>query len=294
MKNFFLVLILFFSINVVFSNDIILLIDNGQFKAAEKQIKSKLNSTPNDLNTLILKGILITKSDSPQNGLNFFLNLETKFKNTPEILNNIGVIYSLLGNTPKAVDYFEKSIKSKQFSNDAFTNLRNSLAKIASETYSKALNIKKEKNKLDQLSFSYLLSSQETKIAINKNNTLEELPIEKKLVSKKQAQDLINNWISAWTNNDFTSYKNSYKDDFKGRFLTHQDWLDNREPRVKYTKNIIIKINNLQIVEQSDSKFKVKFTQDYSSSAIKSVGTKTLEFTLIDNVFKISSEIFSK
>ena len=294
MKNFFLVLILFFSINVVFSNDIILLIDNGQFEAAEKQIKSKLNSTPNDLNTLILKGILITKSDSPQNGLNFFLNLETKFKNTPEILNNIGVIYSLLGNTPKAVDYFEKSIKSKQFSNDAFTNLRNSLAKIASETYSKALNIKKEKNKLDQLSFSYLLSSQETKIAIDKNNTLEELPVEKKLVSKKQAQDLINNWISAWTNNDFTSYKNSYIDDFKGRFLSHQDWLDNREPRVKYTKNIIIKINNLQIVEQSDSKFKVRFTQDYSSSAIKSVGTKILEFTLIDNVFKISSEIFSK
>ena len=294
MKNFFLVLILFFSINVVFSNDIILLIDNGQFEAAEKQIKSKLNSTPNDLNTLILKGILITKSDSPQNGLNFFLNLETKFKNTPEILNNIGVIYSLLGNTPKAVDYFEKSIKSKQFSNDAFTNLRNSLAKIASETYSKALNIKKEKNKLDQLSFSYLLSSQETKIAIDKNNTLEELPVEKKLVSKKQAQDLINNWISAWTNNDFTSYKNSYIDDFKGRFLSHQDWLDNREPRVKYTKNIIIKINNLQIIEESDSKFKVRFTQDYSSSAIKSVGTKILEFTLIDNVFKISSEIFSK
>ena len=294
MKNFFLVLILFFSINVVFSNDIILLIDNGQFEEAEKQIKSKLNSTPNDLNTLILKGILITKSDSPQNGLNFFLNLETKFKNTPEILNNIGVIYSLLGNTPKAVDYFEKSIKSKQFSNDAFTNLRNSLAKIASETYSKALNIKKEKNKLDQLSFSYLVSSQETKMAIEKNNTLEELPIEKKLVSKKQAQDLINNWISAWTNNDFTSYKNSYIDDFKGRFLSHQDWLDNREPRVKYTKNIIIKINNLQIVEQSDSKFKVRFTQDYSSSTIKSVGTKILEFTLIDNVFKISSEIFSK
>ena len=294
MKNFFLVLILFFSINVVFSNDIILLIDNGQFEAAEKQIKSKLNSTPNDLNTLILKGILITKSDSPQNGLNFFLNLETKFKNTPEILNNIGVIYSLLGNTPKAVDYFEKSIKSKQFSNDAFTNLRNSLAKIASETYSKALNIKKEKNKLDQLSFSYVLSSQETKVVIDKKNTIEDLPIEKKLVSKKLARDLINNWISAWTNNDFTSYKNSYKDDFKGRFLTHQDWLDNREPRVKYTKNIIIKINNLQIVEQSDSKFKVKFTQDYSSSAIKSVGTKTLEFTLIDNVFKISSEIFSK
>ena len=294
MKNFFLVLILFFSINVVFSNDIILLIDNGEFEAAEKQIKSKLNSTPNDLNTLILKGILITKSDSPQNGLNFFLNLETKFKNTPEILNNIGVIYSLLGNTPKAVDYFEKSIKSKQFSNDAFTNLRNSLAKIASETYSKALNIKKEKNKLDQLSFSYVLSSQETKVVIDKKNTIEDLPIEKKLVSKKLARDLINNWISAWTNNDFTSYKNSYIDDFKGRFLSHQDWLDNREPRVKYTKNIIIKINNLQIVEQSDSKFKVRFTQDYSSSAIKSVGTKILEFTLIDNVFKISSEIFSK
>ena len=294
MKNFFLVLILFFSINVVFSNDIILLIDNGQFEAAEKQIKSKLNSTPNDLNTLILKGILITKSDSPQNGLNFFLNLETKFKNTPEILNNIGVIYSLLGNTPKAVDYFEKSIKSKQFSNDAFTNLRNSLAKIASETYSKALNIKKEKNKLDKLSFSYMLTSQENKVAIDKNNTIEDLPIEKKLVSKKLARDLINNWISAWTNNDFTSYKSSYIDDFKGRFLSHQDWLDNREPRVKYTKNIIIKINNLQIVEQSDSKFKVRFTQDYSSSTIKSVGTKTLEFTLIDNVFKISSEIFSK
>ena len=294
MKNFFLVLILFFSINVVFSNDIILLIDNGQFKAAEKQITSKLKLAPNDLNTLILKGILLTKSDSPKNGLNFFLNLETKFKDTPEILNNIGVIYSLLGNTNKSVDYFEKAIKSKQFSNDAFTNLRNSLAKIASETYSKALNIKKEKNKLDQLSFSYVLSSQETKVAINKNNIKEELPIEKKLVSKKLAQDLINNWVSAWTNNDFISYKNSYIDDFKGRFLSHQDWLDNREPRVKYSKNIIIKINNLKIIEQSDNKFKVKFTQDYSSSVIKSVGTKTLEFTLIDNVFKISGEIFSK
>jgi len=294
LKNFFLVLILFFSINVVFSNDIILLIDNGQFKAAEKQINSKLKSVPNDLNTLILKGILLTKSDSPQNGLNFFLNLENKFKDTPEILNNIGVIYSLLGNTNKSVDYFEKAIKSKQFSNDAFTNLRNSLAKIASETYSKALNIKKEKSKLDHLSFSYVLSSQETKVAIDKNNTIEEHPIEKKLVSEKLAQDLINNWVSAWTNNDFISYKNSYIDDFKGRFLSHQDWLDNREPRVKYSKSIIIKINNLQIIEQSDKKFKVKFTQDYSSNAIKSVGTKTLEFTLIDNVFKISGEIFSR
>ena len=294
MKNFFLVLILFFSINVVFSNDIILLIDNGQFKAAEKQITSKLKSAPNDLNTLILKGILLTKSDSPKNGLTFFLNLETKFKDTPEILNNIGVIYSLLGNTNKSVDYFEQAIKSKQFSNDAFTNLRNSLAKIASETYSKALNIENEKNTLDQLSFSYELSSQETKVAINKNITKEELPIEKKLVSKKLAQDLINNWVGAWTNNDFISYKNSYIVDFKGRFLSHQDWLDNREPRVKYSKNIIIKINNLKIIEQSDNKFKVKFTQDYSSSAIKSVGTKTLEFTLIDNIFKISSEIFSK
>ena len=294
MKNFFLVLILFFSINVVFSNDIILLIDNGQFKAAEKQITSKLKLAPNDLNTLILKGILLTKSDSPKNGLNFFLNLETKFKDTPEILNNIGVIYSLLGNTNKSVDYFEKAIKSKQFSNDAFTNLRSSLAKIASETYSKALNIENEKNTLDQLSFSYELSSQETKLAINKNITKEELPIEKKLVSKKLAQDLINNWVGAWTNNDFISYKNSYIDDFKGRFLSHQDWLDNREPRVKYSKSIIIKINNLKIIEQSDNKFKVKFTQDYSSSAIKSVGTKTLEFTLIDNVFKISGEIFSK
>ena len=294
MKNFFLVLILFFSINVVFSNDIILLIDNGQFKAAEKQITSKLKLAPNDLNTLILKGILLTKSDSPKNGLNFFLNLETKFKDTPEILNNIGVIYSLLGNTNKSVDYFEKAIKSKQFSNDAFTNLRNSLAKIASETYSKALNIKKEKSKLDHLSFSYVLSSQETKVAIDKNNIKEEPPIEKKLVSEKLAQDLINNWVSAWTNNDFISYKNSYIDDFKGRFLSHQDWLDNREPRVKYSKNIIIKINNLKIIEQSDNKFKVKFTQDYSSNAIKSLGTKTLEFTLIDNVFKISGEIFSK
>ena len=294
MKNFFLVFILFFSINVVFSNDIILLIDNGQFKAAEKQIDSKLNSSPDDLNTLILKGILITKSESPQNGLDFFLNLETKFENTPEILNNIGVIYSLEGKTTNAIKYFEKAIKSKQFSNDAFTNLRNSLAKIAAETYSKALNIKNEKNTLNQISFSYELSSQETKVAINKNNTIEEIPIEKKLISKKLAQDLINNWVRAWTNNNFIAYKNSYIVDFKGRFLSHQDWLDNREPRVKYPKNIIIKINNLQIIEQSDSKFKVRFTQDYSSNAIKSVGTKTIEFTLIDNVFKISRELFSK
>ena len=220
--------------------------------------------------------------------------MEIKFKSTPEVLNNIGVIYSMVGNTGKAIDYFEKAIKSKQFSNDAFTNLRNSLARIASDTYSKALNIKKEKSSLDQLFFSYELSSQETKLAINENNTIENLPKEKKLISKKIAVDLINKWVSPWTNNDFISYKNSYTNDFKGRFLTHQGWLDNREPRVKYSKNIVIKINNLQITEQSDDKFKVSFIQDYSSNVIKSVGTKTLEFILIDKVYKISNEIFSK
>ena len=115
-----------------------------------------------------------------------------------------------------------------------------------------------------------------------------------KLVSKKLALDLVNNWVSAWTSNDFISYKNNYINDFKGRFLSHQDWLDNREPRIKYSKNIIIKINNLQITEQDYNKFKVSFTQDYSSNVIKSIGTKTLEFVLIDNVYKISSEIFSK
>ena len=138
-----------------------------------------------------------------------------------------------------------------------------------------------------------MLSSQETKVAIDKN-ILKKNFLLKKIGFKKLAQDLINNWVSAWTNNDFISYKNSYIDDFKGRFLSHQDWLDNREPRVKYSKSIIIKINNLQIIEQSDKNSKSNLLKDYSSSAIKSVGTKTLEFTLIDNVFKISSEIFSK
>ena len=156
------------------------------------------------------------------------------------------------------------------------------------------MNIKNEKNTLNKISFSYELSSQEIKLVKNENNTIEKLPKEKELVSKKQAIDLINNWVNAWANNDFISYKNNYTNDFKGRFLSHQDWLNNREPRVKYSKNIIIEINNLQIIERSDNKFKVRFIQNYSSNAIKSVGTKTLEFTLIDNVFKISSEVFSK
>jgi tetratricopeptide (TPR) repeat protein len=294
LKNFFLVFILFFSINVAFSNDIILLIENGQFKVAENQINSKLNSSPNDLNILVLKGILITKSESPQKGLNFFLDLDTQFKNTPEILNNIGVVYSLIGNSTKAIYYFEKAIKSKQFSSDAYTNLRNSLAKIASETYSKALNIKKEKNKLNQLTFSYELSSQETKFAKNENINIKGRPLEEKLISNKQALDLINKWIGSWTDNDFISYKNSYINGFKGRFSSHQGWLDNREPRVKYSKNIIIKISNLQIIEQNNDKFKVSFTQDYSSNVIKSLGKKTLEFTLVDNNYKISNELFSK
>ena len=88
MKNFFLVFILFFSINVVFSNDIILLIDNGQFKEAEKQITSKLKSAPNDLNTLI-KGQFGESSSKDLESVTRLRNIEVQIsKLVDELVNS--------------------------------------------------------------------------------------------------------------------------------------------------------------------------------------------------------------
>ncbi len=99
-------------------------------------------------------------------------------------------------------------------------------------------------------------------------------------------------WKNAWANQSSFKYIDSYVEGYtSSKFNTHNAWKAHRINRITKPDFIKINISNIKVVNYSNSSAKIKFTQHYQSDSFEDISEKILVFKLIDDQWKITSEI---
>ena len=113
---------------------------------------------------------------------------------------------------------------------------------------------------------------------------------ETKSIPEEDVRNLVIKWVASWESGDIKTYRGCYASDFQSKGMNLNNWVTYKNNIRQKSKNISIKIDDLQISVDENNAM-ARFTQTYSSSILKDKGTKTLELKKIKNEWKIYREI---
>ena len=119
------------------------LIKNGQSTQALKLIDDALAKNPTDPAMRFRRGVTLSTLDRKAEALQVFQKLVEDHPEMPSPYNNLAVLYASQGDYDKARAALEKAIRTNPAYATAYQNLGDVYAQLASQAYSKALQLDK-------------------------------------------------------------------------------------------------------------------------------------------------------
>ena len=113
----------------------------GQMSEALSKADQFLAAKPRDAQMRFLKGVIQTESGKPTEAIATFTKLTEDFPELPEPYNNLAVLYASQSQFDKARAALEMAIRTNPSYATAHENLGDVYAKLASQAYSKALQL---------------------------------------------------------------------------------------------------------------------------------------------------------
>jgi murein L,D-transpeptidase YafK len=113
---------------------------------------------------------------------------------------------------------------------------------------------------------------------------------ETKSISKEDIRNLVKKWATSWQSGNMKTYRGCYASNFQSKGMNLDSWISHKADVRKNSKNINIRVDDLQISEDANIATAV-FTQYYSSSIINSKSKKKLELRKINDEWRIYREI---
>jgi tetratricopeptide (TPR) repeat protein len=113
----------------------------GQFGEAIVKADQFLAGKPKDPQMRFLKGVILTEQGKPQDAITQFTKLIEDYPELPEPYNNLAVLQAGQGQFDKARAALEMAIRTNPSYATAHENLGDVYAKLASQAYSKALQL---------------------------------------------------------------------------------------------------------------------------------------------------------
>jgi ketosteroid isomerase-like protein len=113
---------------------------------------------------------------------------------------------------------------------------------------------------------------------------------ETKSIPEEAVRNLVTKWLTSWKSGDMKTYRSCYTSDFQSKVMNLDAWVSHKTNVRQKSKNISIRIDNLQISAGANTATAV-FTQHYSSAILKYSGKKKLELRKINDEWKIYREI---
>lgn len=122
-------------------DDINQLAEQGHTAQALERLNSYLGKQPKDAKALFLKGVLLAESEKQDDAIKVFKGLTEQYPQLPAPYNNLAVLYAYQGNYDKAQAALEAAIRTHPSYATAHENLGDIYARMASESYSRALQL---------------------------------------------------------------------------------------------------------------------------------------------------------
>lgn len=136
-------LILFLSISAHANEyaEITKLLDSSRFIEALNRTEQHLKAKPRDTQMQFTRGVVLTQLGRNSEAIAAFTKITEEFPELPEPFNNLAVLYANQNQFNKARDLLEIAIRTNPSYATAQENLGDIYARMASQAYSKALQI---------------------------------------------------------------------------------------------------------------------------------------------------------
>ncbi len=294
----------------------------GQLAEAVQKADQFLASNPRDARMRFLKGLVLSEQGRPVEATAVFVKLTEDFPELPEPYNNLAVLYSKQGQYDQARRSLEAAIRTNPSYATAYENLGDVYAKLASQAYSKALqidggNTAKVAPKLSMIRDLFAPKS----IAVAANTPTKSTPIAAAPVAKPAAAPVVTAvtpkpapvdtspkptpkpaapaiaedaqaaalaWAAAWSRKDVNAYFAAYTPEYGGG-QPRKVWENERRARILGKRSISIALSNFDTKVQGD-KAVVQFRQSYSADALKVSSRKKLEMINVSGRWLIQKE----
>ncbi len=121
--------------------DINRLIGASQYVEALAKAEAYLASKPRDPQMRFLKGVIQSETGKPSEAMATFIHITEDYPELPEPYNNLAVLYASQNQFDKARAALEMAIRINPGYATAYENLGDVYAQLASQAYSKALQL---------------------------------------------------------------------------------------------------------------------------------------------------------
>lgn len=296
----------------------------GQLNEAIKKIDAVLAQRPKDAQMRFLKGIILTEQNKQAEAITIFSKLTDDYPELPEPYNNLAVLYASNGQFLKASAALEMAIRTNPTYGTAHENLGDVYAKLASQSYDKALQLDsgnptaKLKLNLVKNLIGNTTGGVNPKTAVNNPAPIATIPntptiaaappsraAEPKTTTapatavakqpavnneKEVVLDVVEAWAKAWSSQNVAKYLGYYAKDFQTpNKQSRTAWAEDRRSRIEGKGKIGVRIDDANISIDGNSAT-VKFKQFYTSDRLSSTSRKTLVLTKQDGKWLIKQE----
>ena len=289
--------------------DVNTLVRAGKLAEALTRANQYLAGKPRDPQMRFIKGVIQTEAGKPADAINTFTQITQDYPELPEPYNNLAVLYAGQSQFDKARAALEMAIRTNPSYATAHENLGDVYAKLASQAYSKALQLDGGNNGVQpKLALIRTLFAPDTKGQKPVANAQSSGPATVAPAAKapaappaipspaasvapaalptapvaasgveKEIESVVRNWAAAWAGKDMAGYLGSYGKEFvPPGSVGRKAWEEDRRSRIMGKSSISVKLSDLA-VSVNGNKAVVKFKQAYSADTLNVSSRKTLE-----------------
>ncbi|MBE0587978.1 MAG: tetratricopeptide repeat protein [Hydrogenophaga sp.] len=273
----------------------------GQLSEALSKVDQYLTSKPRDPQMRFLKGVIQTEGGKHSDAIATFSKLTEEFPELPEPYNNLAVLYAGQSQFDKARAALEMAIRTNPSYATAHENLGDVYAKLASQSYSKALQLDSGNTAVaPKLSLIRTLFSADAKggarpgvapaptavapvvtapVAVTKPAVPAPTPAPAASGNAEAAVEAaVSSWAKAWSSKNMQGYLGAYAGNFTppgGQ--ARGAWEADRKARIVPRSRIGVEISDLSVSVDGD-RASASFKQDYSSDTLNVTSRKKLDF----------------
>ncbi len=296
--------------------DVNVLIKAGKLAEAQAKADQYLSGKPRDPQMRFIKGVIQTEAGKPGDAITTFTQITQDYPELPEPYNNLAVLYASQSQFDKARAALEMAIRTNPSYATAHENLGDVYAKLASQAYSKALQLDggntgvQPKLALIRTLFAPdakgqrpATSAQAAAAAAAKAPVVVAAATPAPAAAKpapaatpaapaatpapaapaassgaeKDVENAVRAWAAAWAAKDMNGYLGSYGKDFAPpKGESRKSWEEDRRARIVGKSRITVKVDNLAVAVDG-SKATAKFRQAYSADSLNVSSRKTLD-----------------
>ena len=300
------------------------LLRSGQLAEALVKADQYLLGKARDPQMRFLKGVILTESGKTQDAITTFRKLTEDYPELPEPYNNLAVLYAGQSQFDKARAALEMAIRTNPSYATAHENLGDVYAKLASQAYSKALQLDGTNPAVaPKLSLIRNLFAADTRSGAGASVAVAPVvakpaspapgapapvaaatkpvvpaavataaPAAPAMVSdaQREVEAAVRGWAGAWSSKDMSGYLGAYASSFTPPGgVARKAWESDRRARIEPRTRIGVDVNNLEVTVEGD-KATARFRQDYTSDTLNVTSRKTLDMVKSGNRWLIVRE----